>query len=190
MKKSDLYKNNPELKIIIEDCGWRPTVLVADDDYAIVDIFNIAFEMCNIYDVITAYDGNELLKILKAKPVIDLVIIDDNMPTMGGFEFTQRMKRIPVYADVPVIMCSGFYIEETLRTFIYHSKGNILVGKPIDVFHFVTLMNVCLVNHFKLLRCTINDADIYNELLKERREWIRKSCLNLKNRRSFWEGFF
>ena len=190
MNKSDLYKKNPELETLIEVMNWRPTVLVADDEEAIVDIYSIAFEMCEIYDVLTAHGGKELTEILMSKPVIDLVIIDDNMPYMTGFDFTEEFKQIPVYSDVPVIMCDGNYNKSSLKKFIFESKGNIYVYKPTDIFPMINLVNVCLINHYKLIKCSSDDSESFNNLLKERRQWIQMTIKNLNNRNAFWEGFF
>jgi CheY-like chemotaxis protein len=39
-------------------------------------------------------------------PVIDLILLDINMPVMDGFTFLQALRGEARYADTPVIMCS------------------------------------------------------------------------------------
>jgi len=81
------------------------TVLIVDDEYAIVDALQglLADEG---YHVLTAANGQEALaQIAKTKP--DLVLVDVMMPVMGGRELVRALAADPATAHLPVVMMSA-----------------------------------------------------------------------------------
>lgn len=60
---------------------------------------------------ITAMDGEGALALLgerdKGVPSLDMIVIDARMPGMTGIELKSRIRRIPQYADVPVIVATS-----------------------------------------------------------------------------------
>lgn len=81
-----------------------PKILIADDDPAILDATKIFLEDEG-YEVITAADGETIIKAWKENP--DLVLLDIWMPGMDGEEVCLRMKQTPQTAMIPVIMVSA-----------------------------------------------------------------------------------
>ena len=67
-----------------------PKILVCDDDKEIVEAINI-YLSSEGFDVATAYDGTEALKILE-KEDIDLIILDVMMPGMDGIRTTLKIR--------------------------------------------------------------------------------------------------
>jgi two-component system chemotaxis response regulator CheY len=55
------------------------------------------------HEIVGAQDGVAALDVLKSRRV-DLVITDINMPRMDGIELTRRIRAIPSYRGVPVIL--------------------------------------------------------------------------------------
>ena len=55
------------------------------------------------YDVLEAVDGVDALSKLKGRN-LDLVLSDINMPNMDGLEFTRRLRAIPEYKFVPIVL--------------------------------------------------------------------------------------
>lgn len=55
------------------------------------------------YDVIEAGDGAEALNLLRTRAV-DLVITDINMPNVNGIELTRRLRQMPAFSRVPIIL--------------------------------------------------------------------------------------
>ena len=58
------------------------------------------------YEVRTAADGQEALEQLKAGARPDLILLDLMMPTMDGWEFTNRLRQHPALASIPVVVVS------------------------------------------------------------------------------------
>ncbi len=57
-------------------------------------------------DVIMAESGEEALDVLGDNKV-DLVLMDQSMPGMGGLEATRRIKADTAMADLPVVLCTS-----------------------------------------------------------------------------------
>lgn len=92
----------------------RPTIMVVDDDAAIVKMLERTLRLEG-YDVVTAGDGKAALLLLeKANP--DLVILDIMMPGLDGLQVLQLMRE---RSNVPVIMLTArdedFSIKQTLE---------------------------------------------------------------------------
>ena len=65
-------------------------------------------------DILTASSGEEALAIARVeKPA--LVVLDDQMPGIGGLETCRRMKADPALAGILVLMASAPEVEQTAR---------------------------------------------------------------------------
>lgn len=111
---------------------WRVReVLIVDDEEPL--LLTIA-EGLSIYkkyfNLLTATNGADAVKVLKSSPVIDLVVTDLSMPKMDGFELLAYMNRN--YPSIPVILMTAFgtpKIEE-----IVSSMGIFrYLEKPLDI---------------------------------------------------------
>ena len=77
-------------------------ILVCDDDKEIVEAIKI-YISSEGFEVLTAYDGNEALKILENTPV-DLLILDVMMPGLDGIRTTLKIRES---SSIPIIMLSA-----------------------------------------------------------------------------------
>ena len=106
-------------------------VLIVDDEEPL--LLSIA-EGLSIYkkyfNLLTATNGIEAVKLIKSSPVIDLVITDLSMPKMDGFELIAYMNRN--YPKIPVIMMTAFgtpKIEEIVQKMGIYCY----LEKPLDI---------------------------------------------------------
>ena len=83
----------------------KPRILIVDDDPDILDVLEIALSEEN-YEILKAGDGEEALKIIKAKP-LDLVLLDNNMPKKNGREVCLEVKKDILLRHLPIIMVTG-----------------------------------------------------------------------------------
>lgn len=86
--------------------GGNERILLIDDEEA---IRNAVPEILNRlgYDVVIKSCGIEALDTFRAsKNEFDLIITDQTMPNITGFELAQEVMRIR--PDIPVILCTGF----------------------------------------------------------------------------------
>ncbi|MDD5561002.1 MAG: response regulator [Candidatus Omnitrophica bacterium] len=80
-------------------------ILIADDDPDIRDILKLTLSEEN-YETIEAGNGEEALKIIRAKP-LDLVLLDYKMPKMDGRQLCNLIKKDLLLQHLPIIMVTG-----------------------------------------------------------------------------------
>lgn len=80
-------------------------ILVVEDEQAIADMIAMSLEMAG-YEVKRAANGEIAFQmILDTAP--DLILADWMMPMMTGVELTQRLKREPSTAEIPIILLTA-----------------------------------------------------------------------------------
>jgi CheY-like chemotaxis protein len=83
----------------------RKKILVIDDEEITLDFFEVMFSKLG-FEVEKARDGElGLAKVKKFFP--DLIILDNIMPKMSGWELTKTLKADPKFRGIPIIMLSA-----------------------------------------------------------------------------------
>jgi CheY-like chemotaxis protein len=82
----------------------QKTILVADDDEAIVDSISAILDMSG-YEVLFVNDGTSVMQAVKAQP--DLILLDIQMPGHDGQAVCRQLKRQASTKDIPVIIVSA-----------------------------------------------------------------------------------
>jgi two-component system chemotaxis response regulator CheY len=78
--------------------------MVVDDSRAIRMILTRSLNKLG-YEVCTAANGAEALALLKEHaPELSFFLVDWNMPEVTGIELVERVRRMPAYAEVPIMM--------------------------------------------------------------------------------------
>src|SRR5947209_6796149 len=83
----------------------KPRLVVADDQFELLSLMKMALEMEG-YEVRTAADGEEALKVIRNDPP-DIAVIDLWMPKKDGFEVCTEIKADPALQTMPIIILSG-----------------------------------------------------------------------------------
>ena len=82
------------------------------------------------FSVKTAENADDAFKRLSEdKP--DLILMDVVMPGQNGFQLTRAITRDPLYADVPIIMCTSKN-QETDRVWGMRQGARDYITKPVD----------------------------------------------------------
>ena len=69
----------------------KKTIMIVEDEVDLVDMLKFQF-MAHGYNVVAAYNGAEgLVKLSSVFP--DIILLDLNMPKLGGVEFCQRLRQ-------------------------------------------------------------------------------------------------
>lgn len=85
--------------------------------------------------------GEEALSFLRregvhsAKPAINLVLLDLNLPGKSGFELLGEIKRDVKLRHIPVIVLTTSFMEADVRE-AYDAHANCYIVKPIDLVEF------------------------------------------------------
>ena len=79
------------------------SLLVIDDSRAVRSIIRGILKEFG-FDIIEAANGREALDRLHEIGMVDLALVDWNMPEMNGLEFVQAVRADPTYDDMPMMM--------------------------------------------------------------------------------------
>ncbi|MGR8929611.1 MAG: hybrid sensor histidine kinase/response regulator [Gammaproteobacteria bacterium] len=88
----------------------RPAILLAEDSALIRAMEKRILEDAN-YEVVTAVDGLDALNLINSRPFAALVS-DVVMPNMDGLTLTARIRAIPRYQALPVILVTSLASDE------------------------------------------------------------------------------
>ena len=105
-------------------------ILLVDDDASLLEVMSECLELLG-YPVLMARDGLEALGVFKEhRSEIALVILDAQMPRMGGVEAFRNLRALD--PELKVILCTGFGEEFGRSTAAEHGFTGLL-GKPVRI---------------------------------------------------------
>ena len=105
-------------------------VLVVDDDELIQSSIQGILEVLGHIAVSQAQSGEEALAMLEAGLEPDLVILDMNMPGLGGIGTLPRLRALR--PEVPVLLATG-RVDQTALTLASAHPGVTLLAKPFGL---------------------------------------------------------
>jgi CheY-like chemotaxis protein len=115
----------------------RPTVLLVEDDDAVLDTFARMLRLEG-YDVFTSARPEEGLQQAEQK-VPDVIILDFRMPLLDGLGFLRRLREMPDHRDTPVAIVTGDYFLEDDITRELQALGAAVLFKPLWLEQLVEL---------------------------------------------------
>ncbi|ADD40763.1 HAMP domain-containing protein [Stackebrandtia nassauensis] len=114
------------------------TVLIVDDDVRNVFALTAALEMHGI-SVVYAENGADGIAKLTEREDIDIVLMDAMMPDMDGNETTVAIRRIPRFADLPIIFLTARAMQND-RDASLEAGASSYITKPVDLDELLGLM--------------------------------------------------
>lgn len=105
-------------------------VLLIDDSTTMRKIQRRALSSLGIENVEEASNGKEGLEKLQAENyAYNIVLLDMNMPEMGGMEVLKNVRADPASNNIPIIMCTSVADKEQVMEAIKSGASNYVV-KP------------------------------------------------------------
>jgi nitrogen regulation protein NR(I) len=129
-------------------------ILVVDDEKGVCYSFKKILGRQG-YEVVTACNGMEAIE-KAGEEILDIVIMDVNMPNMDGLETLQQLKSL--YPDLVVIMMTAFSTSEKAITAMKHGAYDYLT-KPFDNSQLISLVEKALMDKKISTPVTFDESD-------------------------------
>jgi two-component system, response regulator len=120
-------------------------ILLVEDNPSDIDLTKRALEKGRISnELIVAQDGAEALEYLfctgayakrDSSQVPTLILLDLNLPNIGGLEVLRRIRENPKTRRIPVVILTSSKEEQDLAA-SYDLGVNSYIRKPVDFFQF------------------------------------------------------
>ena len=107
----------------------KKKILVVDDDQDLQKMLKLRIEKEDL-EYMPAFDGAEMLKILKEKKP-DVILLDIMLPKMDGYTALREMRKEDRFKDVPVIVLTGKEKQKVGDLFALE-KIAYFIEKPFD----------------------------------------------------------
>ncbi len=103
----------------------KVTILLAEDDEFIRDIYNRIFKM-NGYEVVLATNGLEAMKKME-KITPDLILLDVMMPYQNGKEVFKKIKKDDRLKNIPVVFLTNVSAEDDIEKELLEQADKYLI---------------------------------------------------------------
>jgi two-component system response regulator len=115
----------------------RKLLLLVEDNDSDEKLAIRALRKCGVeFDVEVARDGAEAVERLTgAGRMPDVVLLDLNLPKLGGLEVLARLRKHPSTTHLPIVVLTSSKEREDVSK-SYASGANAYVRKPIDFHEF------------------------------------------------------
>ncbi|MGC1378603.1 MAG: response regulator, partial [Anaerolineales bacterium] len=141
-------------------------ILIADDETSLLEILGIILEEAG-YEVLLADGGAKCIQLAQEKKP-DLVLLDINMPDIGGERVLEEIKNRQI--PTRVIMFTGYFraIEDAIK-FIKAGACDYLL-KPVEVDEIQNAIQRALVLESTINLVSSNPTPLVNKLMAETEE--------------------
>ncbi len=106
--------------------GRQRRVLLAEDDNALRRFLVVVLERAG-YEVISASDGIEAMKIAVSQP-IDVIVTDSMMPNLNGHEFCRFIRSSQKLSHLPIILLSALERKDGNQNL---EQADAFLSKPV-----------------------------------------------------------
>jgi DNA-binding response OmpR family regulator len=126
-----------------EQMNTRKKILIVDDEQLNLEFFEVMLSKLG-FAVEEASDGVEAIdKVKHFYP--DLILLDNIMPRMSGWEVTKTLKNDPKYRDIPIVMFSALDdVKDKLEG--YQLGVEDYITKPFNFSEVLARIQVVLRN--------------------------------------------
>lgn len=116
-------------------------ILIVDDEEIVHESINDALEDESAYEIISAYNGEEGLRLFKEhKPI--LIILDLRMPVMDGIQFLEKLQIKPDDPFSVIVLTGHGASEEMEKTYDLGIRS--FLRKPFNVIELRSLVESCV----------------------------------------------
>ncbi len=119
----------------MDSYNWEGRViLIVEDDDVSLEFLKELFEPYHV-KILAASDGFGAIALCKSEPLLDLVLMDVQLPVMNGKEAMKEIKKIR--PGLPIIAQTAFAMSGDKEKYI-HDGFDDYISKPINVQELLT----------------------------------------------------
>jgi hypothetical protein len=128
----------PDTLTVPDDALAGTKLLIVDDDVRNVFALTSVFERCGA-EVLYAENGREGIEVLERNEDIALVLMDVMMPELDGYATTEAIRRMPQFAELPIIAVTAKAMKGDREKTIAAGASD-YITKPVDTTHLLAVM--------------------------------------------------
>lgn len=119
----------------------KPRILLADDEPNFTQLMKDNLERLSDFEVQCVNDATKVLPLCQEwKP--DVVILDEMMPGINGYEIFKTIRSSKVLPDIRIIMVSACYRPHNLENELKGNHDHMKFSKPIKARELIQAINV------------------------------------------------
>jgi DNA-binding response OmpR family regulator len=123
-------------------------LLVVDDDPDILSLLQMDFELMG-FQVHTAKNGLEALKVLQGNTPLDIALVDVMMPKLDGYALCRHARELPHREALPIILLTAkSQLEDKVKGF--HAGADDYLVKPFELQELMVRMRALFRRSGKL----------------------------------------
>lgn len=162
-----------------------PTILIVEDNVEMRNYEHSQLE--DDYNVLTASNGEEALKVLAANDDIALIVSDVMMEPMGGFELCRTVKNDVNFSHIPIILLTALTLDSA-KVEGMESGADSYIEKPFSMDYLRSSIKnllrhrqnakVAYANSPFILSDTLTISNADDEFIKKLEEVITRNMSN------------
>jgi len=122
--------------------GWKPTILVVDDDPDLQKLIRTYFVMEG-FQPRAAFKMADIIIALRQQPMPDMILLDVQLGDGNGFDILSRLRQHPVLKSMPVVMLTAEATRESVLKGLQLGADG-YVTKPFEPDVLVTAVKAVL----------------------------------------------
>jgi len=91
-----------------------PRVLLVEDDKIFSEVLTNRF-IANGATMVAVASGEKAVEKLEHEQPFDVILLDVSLPDIDGFDILSRIRSVPAFSDIPVIVVSNFVKQSDLE---------------------------------------------------------------------------
>ncbi len=157
----------------------KPRILIVDDREFDRILYKEYLEEVN-YDFFELDDGHDLIDFLSNNE-IDLILLDWQMPRIGGLESLKNIQQNKIFKEIPVIIITGLKEESVLEEAFNHG-ANDFIYKPVTKTEIRSRVNALfnLAEANKMLLLQKEEMIELNNIIRQQKNDLQES-INIKS---------
>ena len=109
----------------------RLNVIYVDDEPDIRTIVEMSLALDPDIELTIADSGREALTLIGAGFMPDIALLDLMMPEMSGHDLLQHLRRMPQFADLPILFVTASARQADVDRYIAEGADGVII-KPFD----------------------------------------------------------